>query len=96
MKIIPKTMTEWMILLMHASEVFILTVFVAFLSGIRFQYVSGNSGEKIILLHCVVTLFLLGLSIIMKIKGQAASLTGFAFVIIGVTAAWALLPTLMM
>jgi len=50
--------------------------------------------ERIIMLNCIVTLLLLGLSIIMKIKGQAASLTGFAFVMIRVYSSDYLRPTL--
>jgi hypothetical protein len=55
---------------------------------------SATMTGRIIMLNCIVTLILLGLSIIMKIKGQAASLTDFAFVMIGVYSSDYLRPTL--
>jgi hypothetical protein len=81
---------------MHASEAFILTVVAAFVGGVRLQFTPHNIGEKIILLQCVSTLFLLVLSVIMKIKGQTEATIGFAVGALGIMSAWFLLPTLAM
>ncbi len=96
MRIIPRELTGWTILLMHAAEAFILTVCAAFVGGIRFQYAAHNVGEMIILLHCVVTLILLVLSVIMAIKRVRAATTGFVVATAGIVTALYLLPTLAM
>jgi hypothetical protein len=97
MQLVPNELIGWIRFLMHTAEVFVLGITVAFVSGLSFRIVVPfNIGNALPILHCVVTLFLLVLSLIMKIKKEPAASTGFAVTLLGIIVALYLLPTLTM